>query len=190
MRLDLFSTPIWIREYPDMNITPVLNLCRELRDADPDGRIISNRNGWQSMDISTGFSELKELETCILQESVELLKQMGYTTDIFIENLWFNVNGENSINLPHIHDKCILSGVFYLSLGKDAGDLVFHRGHNENYILSQHRVNTLTKHTAATIAYPPVEKRLVLFPAWLPHSVESSGTNEPRISMAFNIKQK
>ena len=63
---DLFSTPIWIKEYPDMNITPVLNLCRELRDADPDGRVISNRNGWQSMDISTGFPELKELVSCIL----------------------------------------------------------------------------------------------------------------------------
>ena len=56
MRHDLFSTPIWIKEYPEMNVIPILNLCRELRDADPDGRIISNRNGWQSMDISTVFT--------------------------------------------------------------------------------------------------------------------------------------
>ncbi len=191
MRHDLFSTPIWIKEYPEMNVTPILNLCRELKDADPNGRIISNRNGWQSADIySDTNKELEELEKYILQNSIELLSQMGYNTDIHVTNFWFNVNNENSVNLPHIHDNSILSGVFYLSLGKSPGFLTFHREHKDTYILASHKTHRLTLLNSSTIAYAPVEKRLILFPAWLPHSVDTSGTNEPRISMAFNIKQK
>ena len=36
------------------------------------------------------------------------------------------------------------------------------------------------------IPVKPVEKLLIVFPSWLPHSVDSNDTDEARISLSFN----
>jgi uncharacterized protein (TIGR02466 family) len=189
MRFDLFPTPIWIRDYPDMNVTPLLNLCKKLKDEDPDGRVITNIGGWQSANVhSETYEELKQLERYILQNSVDLLDQMGYDTNVCVDNLWFNINTNNSVNAPHFHSG-ILSGVFYLSLGKYPGSLLFHRDPKDSYIFSSYKTSCITPLIAPCISYVPVEKRLIIFPSWLVHSVDANKDNEPRISIAFNIIQ-
>ena len=36
------------------------------------------------------------------------------------------------------------------------------------------------------IPVKPLEKLLIVFPSWLPHSVELNDTDEERISLSFN----
>ena len=44
-----------------------------------------------------------------------------------------------------------------------------------------------TEHTAESIHMNPEEGQLILFPAYLPHSVLPNRHNEERISISFNI---
>ena len=45
-----------------------------------------------------------------------------------------------------------------------------------------------SKLAASKWRYSPTPNRLIIFPAWINHSVEENNSNLERISMAFNIK--
>lgn len=192
MKVDIFPTAIWIKDYAEtIDTTSIVELCNTIKDGDSVGRNYSNRNGWQSLNLSSGsFEELNNLEEHIINESKQFLDQIGYENSLSISNMWFNVNRENSFNIQHIHPRSLLSGVFYLNVPEGSGDLVFHRNSMEDYILSNFNTSRLSVNNTCIMKYKPVKHRLILFPAWLAHSVETSTTDEPRISIAFNIKQK
>jgi uncharacterized protein (TIGR02466 family) len=191
MRYEIFPSPLWIVNYDDIDTSSILDLCNTLRNADPTGRVISNRGGWQSMDLSAGsFTELKQFEEELAYQAKLFLDDIGYETNVEISNMWFNINSEKTFNATHIHPKSILSGVFYLEIPEGSGNLVFHRNSHEDFILSSFNVSKFTPSNACEMRFKPVKNRMMLFPAWMPHSVDSTETADSRISIAFNIKQK
>ena len=72
------------------------------------------------------------------------------------------------------------------------GNLIFLRDFEETYLTSQENMGFFKQgynplpNDLPKIAIKPLEKQLIVFPSWLPHSVEVNDTDEERISLSFN----
>ena len=108
----------------------------------------------------------------------ERFYQNGFTTASFsLINIWFNVNGKNAWNKPHTHPHSFLSGVLWIKVPEDSGELVFHSPNTHNIFGMDYTIWSV----------PPEEGKIILFPSYLEHSVNSNNSNEERISLSFNI---
>jgi hypothetical protein len=129
------------------------------------GRVISNRNGYQSNDISFGFYDL-------IKFSIDSLLEINIKAKLC--NFWLNINNGNSFNLPHIHDIHKWSGVYYHKVCCDKSTINFH-----------HLVPTII---SESFIHSPKEKEMIFFKGNKPHSVTSCGRDgHERISLAFNF---
>jgi uncharacterized protein (TIGR02466 family) len=187
-----FPTPVWW-EQTEINTVDIITLCYSLREKDPVGRKLSNEGGWQSNDFRPGtFNELKELETKILEQAEQCVRDYGYKEDsviIDIENFWFNINNQNNGNSVHIHDNSFLSGCFYVKATPDQGSITFYKNHALDYIVSSQAViEHYTPASASAMSFRPSTGKLLLFPGHLPHGVGFNPTTIDRISLAFNVK--
>lgn len=93
---------------------------------------------------------------------------------------WTNINQPTSRNVMHSHKSAIFSGVYYLQ-GTDTGSL---RIINPANTLGE--CNNLSPFTR-DFYYSPKDRDLILWPAWLPHEVESNTSNRERINIAYDI---
>jgi uncharacterized protein (TIGR02466 family) len=193
MNYDLyFPTPIWW-EQSSIDPEPILSLCLTMRDADQEGRKLSNEGGWQSKDFRPGlYAEMQELEDKILIQSENCIRDYGYNEDyckLKIENFWFNINNFGNSNSVHIHDNSFLSGCFYVKAKPGQGNITFYKNHALDYIVSsQAIIKNYTPISASAITYEAMTGRLVMFPGHLPHGVGHNPTKDDRISVAFNVK--
>lgn len=193
MNMDLyFPTPVWW-ELTDIPVDKMLELCHRLRVDDPIGRKLSNQGGWQSKDFRPRVHpEMAMLEDKILMQAEQCVRDFGYREDkcfVDIENLWVNINGQNNTNSVHTHDASFVSGVFYLKAAPKQGNINFYKSYAQDFIIaSQATIDHYTPINAACMSFIPETKKLIMFPAWLPHGVERNELDEERISVSFNVK--
>ena len=83
---------------------------------------------------------------------------------------WLNAMGPGQSTSRHSHEENdeLLSGVYYVSVPGDSGDILFHDGSFETRVLPQAGL-------------------LLLFAPELQHSVEPNRSNQLRLSIAFNF---
>ena len=83
---------------------------------------------------------------------------------------WFNEMQPGNITTLHTHNDSdeLLSGVYYLDVPAESGEIVFHSG-------SEH------------VASMPAAGDLYLFSPSLPHEVRENRSHDVRLSVAFNI---
>lgn len=187
---NIFPTPIWQDQLNcDLYLIKQYILSEKKRS---EGRKLSNVNGWQSDDYYPNV--LMDTPICqfitILEKKLKLCFQdYGVSTSPVISNLWFNVNTAGSYNLSHVHTSCFLSGVFYIFAKNNSGDIVFERDASSQYILGSHARDSTNFISTTHWKYKPKPNMLLIFPAWVPHSVEINKSQEDRISISFNILQ-
>jgi uncharacterized protein (TIGR02466 family) len=90
------------------------------------------------------------------------------------------------MNREHVHGD-VFSGVFYLHVPEKSGKLIL-QNHGINKMwdgckLAQQK----NQFTGESISVEPVEGNILLFPSYLPHSVETNNHDEERISISFNL---
>jgi hypothetical protein len=95
---------------------------------------------------------------------------LGLAPDRLGVGFWFNAMGPGQCTLPHTHDDAdeLLSGVYYVEVPPDSGDLV---------IQDRHARTTVT----------PCPGMFVLFPPDLPHEVTDNRSDRPRLSIGMNF---
>lgn len=114
------------------------------------------------------------------------------------ENLcyWYNVNRKYNYNSQHWHPRSYISGVFYIRVPKNSGNITFLRSDNETDRMSfiadflQHNGReTDNPYINMHHWIPPAVNKLILFPGHLAHHVDQNLTDEiddRRISISFN----
>tara|TARA_X000000368_G_C22782136_1_gene602029 strand:- start:47 stop:643 length:597 start_codon:yes stop_codon:yes gene_type:complete len=105
---------------------------------------------------------------------------------------WVNINRRGNRNRRHTHSDGInfLSGVFWVTIPKESGDIRFFDPKPPVYYsMADLRYYQLSQ-AAHTETISPKENRLLLFPCWLEHEVDPSFSDEDRISVSFNIVRK
>lgn len=193
LKADLwFPSIVWATDQIDFDTKWLKQYADQLRTANPEGVKISNSGGWQSRSIEfPEFSEpttppqLIKLQKQIDQAVAEASAQAGLP-QLFLNNLWFNINGYKDHNMLHDHQGSLISGVIYTSVEEPdlMGNIEFHREDSAiHFIPPLDRYNHFTSQKGS---YGPMEKLLLLFPSWLKHSVNSNMSQKERYSISFN----
>jgi len=140
----------------------------------------SNRGGWQS-DLYKPEGEFEPL----VKEINEFCKNINLgIQEIFIPQLWVNVNKRGDWNIIHQHGQYHLSGTYYVKVPKDSGQLVF-RDPRPGAIGNAFINYGFDKGEFKKVNI--MEGLLMIWPPYLDHFVEPSQTDEERISISFDI---
>ena len=153
----------------------------------------SNSGGWQSPFFQ--FYDSPTIQKLFDDKiSLSAFGLIGYhikhSTNLNSVEYWYNVNTPNSYNMPHTHPNCLMSGVFYIKVPENSGNIVFTRPEIESLELSHFNngTNITNPYTNTSYSIKPQKGKLILFPSYLSHYVEQNKSNEDRISISFNFR--
>jgi uncharacterized protein (TIGR02466 family) len=157
------------------------------------GVIKSNCYGWQSDRLTDPCTEVSKLVTSICEYANVVRKNIGLNVDneLFMTNIWMNINQGPAFNRPHLHEDSTLSGVYYVKAEPDDGKIVFqHPAANFTYHVNEDVAGDLNEFTSSNWRFTPSPGMLLIFPSYLIHYVEPSLNFNKRISIAFNLSIK
>lgn len=188
-----FSVPIWARQIRDAD-----TLNKPIRDNfDQLAKAMKNAprstvDGWQSdtkLHLHPTFRSIAEM---IGRNGAACAQTVGFDRDHFdlvLAEMWINKTVSGQYHRTHTHPNRFLSGVYYVQVPDGAGAIEF-----TDPIAA--RVNTAPPLKTSSDFYPqsikvePKEGMIVLFPAWLAHSVGPTHGETPRLSVSFNFSYR
>ena len=167
----------------------LIKLARKMQEQDGKEKLNHNhsgKNSWQSM------REIHKIEDPAMKEWVEsldpllkdwakeILEEEGFK--LVIDSAWFNINPPGGENKPHTHPGSMWSGVYYVDKPEGSGNLQLY-----DPIVQRHPLREPKNKTRKSITNIKSETGgLIMFPAWLQHSVEVNTCKNDRISISFN----
>ena len=171
MQINIFPTTLWYLERDNRHPDDALNWALNHDESECVER--SNRGGFQSP--SRDFSEFPYLS--YLQSVLEFLPSFNFV------NWWVNINRKGDYNLAHIHSGSDLSGVWYLTDNHEA----------PIHFISPFAYTRGELYNATGVLEGEYYMRcnagdMLIFPSDLQHRVEPNPTEQPRVSIAFNLR--
>ena len=143
--------------------------------------------GWQSDHDLHEWEEFRELASCVnhaVRRVLDFLK-IG-AADFEITGCWANMNPPNAAHGRHGHPNNFLSGVYYVQTNEGADTINFHDPRSQTEIIKP-PVTALTAENTDQVVVKVSNGTMLIFPAWLAHSVDANRSGETRISIGFNI---
>ena len=149
----------------------------------------SNSLGWHSEDqihLRDDFVFLDNISN-IIETTIKDFHLKDCS--ISLNSLWVNINQKWAYNHRHIHPNSHLSGIFYLKVPENSGDLIFVNDNMQMNNVYEFINENVTKSIKLypTYKYKPEEGRMFIFDSLLPHYVEQNLSREDRISISFNL---
>lgn len=124
-------------------------------------------------------------------ESRKFMDILGYKSTGYIGvTSWFHINTPGSWFNRHDHYGALISGVVYLQVPKNSGNILFHCPFDARKITNtffEFNKDRETPYNFNAIHYTPEKSKMFLFESWLNHSVLINESNENRIAVAFNV---
>ena len=183
---DLFKCPVYETQI-NLNIKLINDYCQRLNRS-VKGVTKSNRGGWQSPPIDS--IEIPILSKEIGKHAALFKKELSLKNSLKICNMWVNINNYKDFNIQHTHPTCLLSGVYYVKSPLDSGSLNFF--HPADSLMQsdwfKFEREDYNKYNSPNWHFEPKENMLILFPAWLEHSVSPNLNKKERVCISFNLK--
>jgi uncharacterized protein (TIGR02466 family) len=185
--LSTFPTLVWklqlkaaLREAMDARI---LGLIDGLRG----GARLARGEGWQSQQDLHRMEKFHELVSCVHRVTCGILRflKIGYE-DFEISGCWANVLAPRAAHRMHNHPNNFLSGVYYLRTGPGADTINFHDPRAQAAVIRP-PVTELTAANTDQVVVRVTNGMLLMFPAYLQHSVDANASETERISVSFNV---
>lgn len=116
---------------------------------------------------------------------VDIVRSWGITIPIKLKHFFINSDNAGSYTTSHCHYGSILSGVFYIQVPEQSGNITFERPDNQEHHFKGQELNA---YSYAFFTIPPKENMLLMFPSFIKHRVElhKFNHNEKRISISFD----
>lgn len=199
-----FPTPIYSGVLDDVDglNASLLELVYAERDQDAEGLPRSTFRGLRSWHSRIDLHKEPEYKP-LLDEIDEILghisRDSGYDPDhtLAVTSMWAIVNPPGSSNRSHIHPGCLWSGVYYLRTPENCGNIEFVDPRTQNLMTqAKYRPNEKRPKSRWTkVNFTPKVGKVVVFPAWLYHSVnpnltEAEGDDADRVIISFNVSQR
>lgn len=121
----------------------------------------------------------------------QYIEILGLDPRCFIEiTSWLQYNPPGTYFVRHDHYGALVSGCLYLKVPEKSGNLLFH-----NPLETRRVTNTFFErikkeendYNFSHVKYEPIEGEMIMFEAWLQHTVTHNHSNEDRIAIGFNI---
>lgn len=200
IKTDLFPTPIWEVEVPDINNSILLDYAyneyeksgRQMRRNHSDTEQKKHTN-WSSEDLPLQeIPELLKLYQYLHVQASEALQEFSPKQGVrlFAGPTWFNINPKGSSVAPHQHPGCVLAGVYYLQANGNSAKLRFmHPDKVTSWIYTPFYYQQRTDYTNPLHTVDPTVGKFVMFPGNLMHYVDANEDDTDRVSIAFNFIQ-
>ena len=151
---------------------------------------LARGKGWQSGHGLHRRSELKELVSAVEGAAGAVLRFLKIGAgELEITGCWANVLPPGAAHPMHQHPNNYLSGIYYLRTPPSADTVNFHDPRPQAAVVRP-PVTELTRENTDQVVFRVRPGLLLLFPAWLPHSVSENTGQEERISISFNLMFK
>ena len=113
------------------------------------------------------INEIREtvLSTWGKRISLDTISGYGY---------WGHIHRKNMSTNVHHHIPSSISAVVYLSAPKGSGNIVFYP------------TNKISDHY---YWFPPEQRKILIFPSWIPHMVTRHAGDKPRVSLSLNFRE-
>jgi uncharacterized protein (TIGR02466 family) len=174
----LWPTPIMQSRFPG-NLEEMRKEVYRLNGIPNDVRK-SNYGGWQSEVHLQDNPAFQPLCDALGKICAQVFKVKGAK----IHQMWACINKKHDQNLIHSHtNNYNLSGVCYLSVPEDSGEIVFRDprpGANQ-------APNRLFKDDGDSEYFMPSDGLIMLFPSYLEHFVLQNRSDSDRISVSFDL---
>ena len=184
--LRMFSTFVWRGEVAAQTRDPlnagIVGALNEMRGGAP-----APGAAWQSDQTLHEHDAFGELVACVDEAAVAALAYLKIGHDGFaITACWANVNAPGAGHAMHSHPNNLLSGIYYVTTPDGADTVNFHEPRPQAAIIRP-PVTELTADNTDQVVVRVSAGTLLVFPAWLQHSVDTNQSGEARISVSFNI---
>ena len=150
----------------------------------------TNYKGWHSTTDMAKKPEYSALITELFRMQKEIYDNEHLDRNAFLGNMWANINPPGSMNQPHVHPNALFSGVYYVKSQPQSGRLkIYDPRPGIQTIMPVRKSGNPGKDLWREAHLEPIVGRIIMFPAWLWHSVEENRSNDIRISVSFNFVQ-
>ena len=192
----LFPTPIYMKMVKDpKKLNKYLYpLIKAWSKKDKSETKTNAGGGWHSPTDMNFKKEYKPLTDELFTMQHEIFKDYGMEPKPGLGNMWANINYPGSYNKTHIHPNAQWSGVYYVKVPQNSGNLFVEDPRPGPNIMLPRRLEGLPKALWRVVGYAAIEGQMLMFPAWLPHSVQINESKEKgekgwRVSVSFNFIQ-
>ena len=150
----------------------------------------TNYKGWHSTTDMGDKPEYQLLVTELMRMQKEIYTNEYLDRYAKLGNMWANINPPDGMNQPHIHPNALFSGVYYVKAPTNCGRLkLVDPRPGVQLMMPARKQGDPGKDLWRDINIEPIVGRIIMFPAWLWHSVEPNKSNDIRISVSFNFIQ-
>ena len=150
----------------------------------------TNYKGWHSTTDMHTKPEYQQLITELMRMQKEIYDNEHLDRYAKLGNMWANINPPGSMNRPHVHPNALFSGVYYVKAQPNSGCLkIFDPRPGVQLQMPIRKSGNPGKDLWRDASIEPKIGRIIMFPAWLWHSVEENISNDIRISVSFNFLQ-
>ena len=188
----LFPVPVFEKKldnYQQLN-KDLEKYILDLKDKNPKGLTKSNAGGWHSpyFDMKNSNPVKKFIANFSDYLYKVISNHMSWKCepkDVIILNMWSIINKKNTFNIKHNHPNSIMSAAYYVKAKKNSGKITFHdpKDVKQCIILQLNQYNEIS---SEAVKMEPEEGKLLLFPAYLYHSVDENLSDDDRIVISFN----
>ena len=150
----------------------------------------TNYKGWHSTTDMASKPEYKLLVDELFKMQQEIYEKEYLDRQPRLGNMWANINPPGGMNSPHIHPNSLFSGVYYVKSNPKAGRLkIYDPRPGVQFNMPSRKEGNPGKDLWRDVNIDPIPGRIIMFPAWLWHSVEENISDKTRISVSFNFIQ-
>ena len=151
----------------------------------------TNYKGWHSTTDMANKPEYQLLVNELFKMQQEIYEKEHLVRGPRLGNMWANINPPGGSNNPHIHPNALFSGVYYVKSNPKSGRLkIYDPRPGAQFIMPARKSGYPGRDLLRDANIEPIPGRIIMFPAWLWHSVEENISDDIRISVSFNFIQE
>ena len=185
--LRMFPTFVWKAELrPDLYEPINDSVLRTLGQIGAPLADLKPGESWQSDHGLHELEPFREVVACINEAAESVFDYLKVRHAGFkITGCWANISAPGAGHRTHDHPNNYLSGVYYVRTHQGADSVNFLDPRPQTGIIRP-PVTALTAENTEQVVVKVKDGMLLLFPAWLQHSVDPNRSGRTRISMGFN----
>ena len=150
----------------------------------------TNRKGWHSTTEMHKIPVFEPLVKELFLMMNDIWQEEWLDREPVLGNMWANINPPRGMNMPHLHPNALFSGVYYVKVPINSGRLkLIEPRPGAHVLMPSKKPGNPGIDFWREVHIEPIVGRIIMFPAWLWHSVEENKSNDIRISVSFNFIQ-